>query len=199
MSEVIQLLNFKLIRMSVDVDPFKNISGDLTFNVETGYDVFVGTGDPCLFMMLLRVKGAAFSQDGGNTGPSLEVHAVGEFRVPAGIDDAKKDALVKFNGGMILYGLIRGQLAMVTGAFPFGSLLLPTLDWQATVREIESKKAAAQQPPPGTVAPASEGIADPSPKSVPDSPPGVPAAPIRRSAAGRKTAQPKTTAAAKKR
>jgi len=154
MAELIQLVGFRLVRLNVQMDPFKGLPENLPLTVETGYDVYTGTDDPCQFMMLLWIKGANTPTEEEQAGPSLEIHALGEFRVPAGLPDDQKDALVKFNGGMILYGLIRGQLAMVTGAFPFGSILLPTLDWQATVQDIETQRAAL-------VAGASEGGGEP--------------------------------------
>ena len=143
MSDVLQLSNFRLVRLKIDSEPFAVLPANPDFRQETGYDVLINKDDPNAFLMILRISGCLASP--GSTedaGTKLEVHAVGEFRVPDGLDDGKKDYLVRYNGGMILYGMVRGQVAMATGAFPCGSLLLPTLYWQATVKEIESKRSA---------------------------------------------------------
>ncbi len=54
-------------------------------------------------------------------------------------------SLVRFNGCTILYGILRGQLANITGSFPNRKLLLPTVMMEDVVKDIEREKAQGSQ------------------------------------------------------
>ena len=171
MSDVLQLVNFRLVRLRIDSDLGVVLPANPDFHQETGYDVMVNKEDPDSFLMVLRVSGFLSSPGASeDAGTKLEVQAAGEFRVPQGLDAARKDYLVRLNGGMILYGMVRGQVAMATGAFLCGSLLLPSLDWQATVNEIEARRSAQDSTNTGSMKapPKAERVNPPKPrKSAP--------------------------------
>ncbi len=143
MSDILQLRNFWLSRVVMDepVPPTKGSDVIGRFGID--YDIFRSEHDNRLFRMVLKVMAMAAFSESKKKGPDIEVHAVGEFLVPENLDEAKRDTLARYNGGMILYGMLRGQLAMLTGAFPSGSLLLPTLDWKEVVQKVEREKTAA--------------------------------------------------------
>lgn len=73
-------------------------------------------------------------------GWSIDVEIVGIFSFPEGTASNDMEGIVRVNGCTILYGLLRGQLSSVTGAFPSGPYVLPTVNMLEVVRRIESSK-----------------------------------------------------------
>ena len=144
MSDIIKLQSFKMLRLVLDQDPFDGRTPGSLCRQETGYDIRINKDNPDHFLMILRVKGTLSVPEGKSQPATYEVTGAAEFEVPHDMTADKKRGLVAFNGGSILYGLMRGQVALVTGSFPTGSVLLLTLNWQETVREIESKRAEAR-------------------------------------------------------
>jgi hypothetical protein len=140
MSEIIKVLRFRLIRLHLEQDPFHEQGINKTFTIGTHYDILSNKENPERYLMTLKAVDVTPAGESETTTPSFDVTGVAEFEVPAGLSEEQKYKLVAFNGGAILYGLIRGQLSMVSGVFPSGSLLLPTLNWQEVVTEIEKKR-----------------------------------------------------------
>ena len=55
--------------------------------------------------------------------------------------------LIRVNGATILYGLLRGHLATITGAFPKGGkYILPSIYMQEIIPKIEKRKTKAKSP-----------------------------------------------------
>lgn len=79
---------------------------------------------------------------------SLDCEIVGFFRFPEDSSDETMQRLIRFNGCTILYGILRGQLANITGSFPRQKLTLPTVMMEDVVNEIEREKAQARQTKP---------------------------------------------------
>jgi hypothetical protein len=153
MSEIIQVLQFRLTRLHLDQDPFQEWGiTPKEFSIETHYDILSNKEAPERYLMILRVQDVTPARQSQDKPPLFDVTGMAEFEVPASLSEEQKYKLVAFNGGSILYGLIRGQLSMVSGAFPSGALLLPTLDWQEVVADIEKKRSAEiAASPPGPV------------------------------------------------
>ncbi|MEX2381721.1 MAG: hypothetical protein WD490_05010 [Opitutales bacterium] len=84
----------------------------------------------------------------------LDFRIQGVFRFDEGLEEQKMQYLVRVNGGTILYGILRGMLATMTGAFPEGRINLPTIMMQDVVRRVEERRnskpikktSAAKQP-----------------------------------------------------
>lgn len=76
---------------------------------------------------------------------SLDSEIVGFFRFPEDATDESMQRLIRLNGCTILYGILRGQLANITGSFPRQKLILPTVMMEDVVNDIEREKAQAQK------------------------------------------------------
>lgn len=74
---------------------------------------------------------------------SLDCEIVGIFHFPESTKDETMQRLIRYNGCTILYGILRGQLASITGSFPHKKLILPTVMMEDVVNDIERKKAQA--------------------------------------------------------
>jgi preprotein translocase subunit SecB len=76
---------------------------------------------------------------------SLDCEIVGFFLFPEDTTEDTKQRLVRLNGCTILYGILRGQLANITGSFPRQKLILPTVMMEDVVNDIEREKALARE------------------------------------------------------
>ena len=65
----------------------------------------------------------------------------GFFTFKDDLNDKQMAYLVRVNSASILYGILRGEIANITGSFPAGKFLLPTVMMQDVVKEIEERKA----------------------------------------------------------
>lgn len=81
---------------------------------------------------------------------SLDCEIVGFFRFPDDTSEESMQRLIRFNGCTILYGILRGQLANITGSFPRQKLILPTVMMEDVVNDIEREKAQARKANPST-------------------------------------------------
>jgi preprotein translocase subunit SecB len=76
---------------------------------------------------------------------SLDSEIVGFFRFPEEATAEIMQRLIRLNGCTILYGILRGQLANITGSFPRQKLILPTVMMEDVVNQIEREKALTHQ------------------------------------------------------
>lgn len=99
------------------------------------------------FMMHFRVALAPqkTKKNPDLSGYVLETEIVGLFKFPEDIEKEKMDYLIRVNGATILYGILRGQLATMTGSFAGGRFTLPTVMMQEVVADIEKAKAGASK------------------------------------------------------
>lgn len=122
-------------------EPTQSESVDIDYFFD--YDVARHTTDEQSFRLAFRL--ASRSKTASPVDYSLDCEIVGFFRFPA---DSKEDimqGLVRFNGCTILYGILRGQLANITGSFPHQKMILPTVMMEEVVKDIEREKALARQ------------------------------------------------------
>jgi len=70
-------------------------------------------------------------------GWSIDMEIAGIFTFPTGTDSNAMEGIIRVNGCTILYGLLRGHLSSVTGVFPSGPYVLPTVDMLEVVKRIE--------------------------------------------------------------
>ena len=73
-------------------------------------------------------------------GWSIDVEIVGIFSFSPETSLNDMEGIVRVNGCTILYGLLRGHLASVTGAFPSGPYVLPTVNMLEVVKRIEESR-----------------------------------------------------------
>ncbi len=71
----------------------------------------------------------------------LTVEIVGFFTIGDQIPPEKVELQTRVNGVSVLYGILRGLVANVTGSFPVGKLVLPTVMPQDIVNDVERRKA----------------------------------------------------------
>lgn len=76
---------------------------------------------------------------------TLDCEIVGFFHFAEDTTDEAMQRLIRFNGCTILYGILRGQLANITGSFPRQKLILPTVMMEDVVNQIEQEKAQARK------------------------------------------------------
>jgi hypothetical protein len=171
MNDILELKSFRMVRLAIEGDPFFQQTDGGQLTLETGYDLLINNDLPRLFMLILRVGGTV---EGTPVPLRFDLRIAGEFVVPESVEADKRGGLVAYNGGMILYGMLRGQVAMATGSFGMGSLLLPTINWAETIRQVEEKRAANASPAPEvstkpakrkSVAASPKAAAKPSPKT----------------------------------
>lgn len=79
---------------------------------------------------------------------SLDCEIVGFFSFPEDTAEETMQRLIRLNGCTILYGILRGQLANITGSFPRQKLILPTVMMEDVVNDIEREKAQARAAKP---------------------------------------------------
>ena len=74
-------------------------------------------------------------------GWKIDMEIAGIFTFPEGISAGDREGMIRVNGCTILYGILRGHLASVTGAFPSGPYVLPTVNMFEVVKRIEESKS----------------------------------------------------------
>ncbi|MCK5841034.1 MAG: hypothetical protein KAH31_02615 [Candidatus Sabulitectum sp.] len=68
----------------------------------------------------------------------MEIFGIFSFPSETSLNDM--EGIIRVNGCTILYGLLRGHLASVTGAFPSGPYVLPTVNMLEVVKRIEESR-----------------------------------------------------------
>jgi len=125
-------------------EPGEAQSVDIDFLFD--YDVFRHTSEKNRFRLAFRL--AAKSKTPAPVDYSLDTEIVGFFRFSEDSSEETMQSLIRFNGCTILYGILRGQLANITGSFPNRKLLLPTVMMEDVVKDIEKEKEKTLQAKP---------------------------------------------------
>ena len=143
MSEpVCQLDEFHFTRVNVEWhEPQESASLEVSYLFD--YDVGRHTTENNRYRLVFRVK--AISETPTPVGYTIECEIVGYFRFPVGTPQENMDFLIRVNGCNILYGIMRGQLAMVTGSFPNRKFVLPTVMMDDVVNGVEKHKAETRK------------------------------------------------------
>lgn len=147
MGDVLQLENFFLTRLEIRLQaPLAN-EMDRDGEMELGYDVGRHKDQPNRYRLAFRIRMNPAYKKGNPDMPEVAAEIVGIFLFPENMPEDKREWLVRYNGGLMLYGLLRGQLATLSGAFPTGKIMLPSIDMKETILEFEKRgsKAAATQ------------------------------------------------------
>lgn len=117
-------------------------SGSVEIDFLFDYDVARHATEKNRFRLAFRV--GVKSKTPAPVDYSLDCEIVGFFSFPAGTTDELMQRLVRLNGCTILYGILRGQLANITGSFPRQKLILPTVMMEDVVHQIEQEKSQAR-------------------------------------------------------
>lgn len=77
------------------------------------------------------------------SGYKIASEIVGFFSFPESFSNKDERRIaIRINGCIILYGILRGQIATITGSFPNGKFNLPTVNMIEIIKEIEEKNIA---------------------------------------------------------
>lgn len=107
------------------------------FNIKFDYDVATHKDNDNLFRLNFRVK---VKPKKGDSGKVIDAAILGFFSFPPNTDNNDMQYLVRVNGSSMLYSLLRGQIAMITGSFPEGKFNLPAIVMKDKIRQIEKRK-----------------------------------------------------------
>jgi hypothetical protein len=118
-------------------DPKESTTVDIKH--EFDYDVHRNTQKKNLFRLVFRF--GLSPRTPVPVGYVLDSEIVGYFSFPEGTSEENMQVLIRNNGCTILYGILRGQIASITGSFPHAKLVLPTVMMEEVVKDIEKSKA----------------------------------------------------------
>jgi preprotein translocase subunit SecB len=70
----------------------------------------------------------------------FDLRLIGFFRFEENVEEEKMQWLIRYNGGTILYGILRGMITNMTAAFPEGPIRMPTIMMDEVVKKVEGLK-----------------------------------------------------------
>ena len=126
-------------------DKIDSKSVSMTYGFD--YDLSCKDEDCHQVRMVLRVTLGPDKSEEMRTCPyEIKATIEGFFTFSDELDDKQMAYLVRVNSATVLYGILRGEVASVTGSFPAGKFLLPTVMMQDVVKEIEDRKSKESKP-----------------------------------------------------
>ncbi len=143
MKPICELNNFFLRHLEIS-GADKIETTEISLNCAFDYDLFCNDQDDHKIRMVLRIKVTPDMNEEAQTCPyEIKAEIEGFFTFSEELSDKQMGYLVRVNSATILYGILRGEVANVTGSFPSGKFLLPTVMMQEVVKEIEERKEKA--------------------------------------------------------
>ncbi len=146
MPDILQLKDFILTRLHVDwqapekpAERVEKPEEDLFID----YQVLRNAEAQRSLALEFRVKLTLMGKDTG--GYSIESEIVGFFDFPKSMSEDEMQYLIRVNGGAILYGILRGQIAQATGSFPDGKYLLPAIYMPDVFKQVEATHAKVRE------------------------------------------------------
>lgn len=143
MEPIVNLDSFVMMRSNIEMFPpdDKTLRSavdnkiQLKYKSAVSYTVCKNRGNEHNYKLTLEVKAVP-----EGFGWNIDVEIAGLFSFPPGTGLNDMEGIVRVNGCTILYGLLRGHLASVTGAFPSGPYVLPTVNMLEVVKRIEESR-----------------------------------------------------------
>ena len=147
MPEILQLKDFFITRLHVDWhEPTGGARHIPHFDSGVSFDYDVLRKKDALRSFALRLRVRLEPKPAkSKAGYEIDSEIMGLFDFPESMEEQQMQALVRINGGTILYGILRGQIAAFTGSFPGGKLSLPAVYMQDIVAGVEKRKQAQQK------------------------------------------------------
>lgn len=143
MNAVCELEDFFINQLQVDwlrPDPNRK-EESVSFGFD--YDLSWHNENPHRVRMIMRfVMGANKQEENSSCPYGIKAEVEGFFKFSEDIDDQKMAYLCRVNSLTILYGILRGEIANVTGSFRDGKFILPTVMMQDVVKDVEARKEA---------------------------------------------------------
>lgn len=106
------------------------------------YEIARNSDDQHIFRLALHVALTPPEDEGGL---SVRCNILGFFSFPEETEEDDMQYLARVNGATMLYGILRGQVAMATGSFPSGKANLPPVVMQDILPQIDREKAAVEE------------------------------------------------------
>ncbi len=139
-----QLEDFKVAELHIDWrEPNVETVEVEGIKYDLDYEIGAHSKEPLRYRMVLTLNIEEVGTPQAEIGYTIKARLLGFFQFPESIEKAKRDTLVRVNGLNLLYSTFRGTLAGITGTFPGGAFVLPTINPQEMVARIEKKKQAA--------------------------------------------------------
>jgi len=139
MKKLLQLDDFFMARLHVDWRGAGEESSTLSQNPDIDYRIGRNQDNRRQFAMELSVQ--AFSGKAPEEpGYEIDARIQGVFSFAEDATEEEMNYLIRVNGATILYGLLRGHIAAMTGAFPGQKLVLPAVYMQELIPEIHKRK-----------------------------------------------------------
>ncbi len=143
MEPVVNLDSFVMLRSNIEMFPPDDEAlrsavdnkVQLKYNSSISYSVGNNQNNEYNYKLTLGVKVIP-----DTFGWNIDVEIAGIFSFPDGSSSSDMEGIIRVNGCTILYGLLRGHLASVTGAFPSGPYVLPTVNMLEVVKRIEESR-----------------------------------------------------------
>ncbi len=137
-TSTLQLEEFLIIKLNIEHIEATNKIDSEKFNIKLDYDVAIHADNDKLFRLDFRVK---IKPKKGDSGKSIDAELLGFFSFPPNTDESDMQYFVRINGCTMLYSLLRGQVAMITGSFPDGKFNLPSILMHDKIMKIEKSKS----------------------------------------------------------
>ncbi len=142
MTPVIHLADFHVSSLHLTyVEPSSGTDGHIV-GTKSGfdYDIAKKHDSNVSYRLKLIHNFQEFDAEDKPLGCKLKVTITGFFEFPEDSEDESRDALIRLNGVSILYGILRGVVATVSGLQPGGKITLPAIMPQEIVRMVEDGK-----------------------------------------------------------
>jgi preprotein translocase subunit SecB len=142
-----ELEDFHLNRLHIEVldrEQSDETSASLSFD----YDISCRSDNPFIIKMVMKFSLVPNPDDLSPRCPyAFDVEMEGIFSFPEDIEEKKMAYLCRVNGLTILYGILRGEIATLTGSFRNGKFILPTVMMQEVVKDVEARKSKERAVP----------------------------------------------------
>jgi len=116
----------------------------VSFGVD--YDYSCNTNDPYKIRMVMRLVMSPNSEDDASACPyEIFSEIEGYFKFSDDIEAEKMPFFSRVNSLTILYGILRGEIANITGSFKGQKYILPSIMMQDVVNDTEARKKAEEE------------------------------------------------------
>ena len=136
---VIHLEDYYLEKVLIErTRPKEEAASDaIAITFDHDYEIKRNANDPREFSLTFIVRDNPAVKTANPQAYKLDLRIIGFFRFDEGIEEKQMQYLIRYNGCAILYGILRGMLATMTGAFPEGAIRMPTIMVDEIVKKVE--------------------------------------------------------------
>lgn len=144
MKPVCELEDFHVNKLNVegvDIEKSNEISVAMSFDYELAFK----TDNPLIIKISMKYEVGPNPEDEKPRCPyKINAEITGIFTISEEAPKEQMPFISRVNTLTILYGILRGEVANVTGSFQNGKFILPTVMMQDVVKEVEALKTKAR-------------------------------------------------------